>query len=68
MTRNLPMPIEQRRALVESKGVTLDGQPATVCGSRNDFATVRAIRTGIHFEWAWETVARIVARDGAFRS
>jgi len=48
--------------------VTLDGKPAKIGGARNEFATVRLIRSGLSAEFAWPTVARIVARGGEFKS
>jgi hypothetical protein len=48
--------------------VTLDGEPAMVCGYRNDFATVCQLRGPLRLEWAWETVARIISNGGDFRS
>lgn len=65
MTYTGPDPVVDRRGLCEAT-VTLDGMPARVCGARNDFATVRNARYGVEF--AWPTVARIVAAGGQFRS
>jgi hypothetical protein len=59
--------IEQRRELCAAT-VTLDGQPAWIGGASLDFAIVRQIKTGLGAEWAWPTVARIVANGGAFKS
>lgn len=58
--------LDARRELCEAK-VTLDGQPAKICGTRNEFATVR-MGTGLAVEFAWATVALIVSRGGAFKS
>lgn len=64
------LPVDTRRALVERShtGVTLDGARAVVSGWRNDFATVTALPDGPNVEFAWETVARVLNRDGAFKS
>lgn len=59
--------LDQRRELCAAK-VTLNGQPATISGAMRDFAVVRDIKTGLGAEWAWVTVARIVANGGRFRS
>ncbi len=62
------MNIEQRYDLIATK-VTLDGRPARICGAKCQFAVVRALdgSTG-DFQWAWETVAHVVANGGRFRS
>lgn len=62
---NSPEVLAARYALVAAQ-VTLDGHPAKVCGARLPFARVRSGAS--EAEFAWETVARIVARDGAFKS
>lgn len=56
-----------RYALTAAK-VTLNGQPAKVTGALNDYAKVTQIESGLSCEWAWETVARIVANGGRFFS
>jgi hypothetical protein len=48
--------------------VTLDGKPAKVSGALQPFATVAQLPSGNAVEFAWSTVARIVAKDGSFRS
>lgn len=50
--------------------VTLDGKRAMVTGYKNRFATVRAFGSGNGgpVEFAWETVERVVANGGDFRS
>jgi hypothetical protein len=58
---------EERQALVDTKGITLDDDPATISGTRLDFAHIRA-SGGRNVEFAWSTVARIVANGGKFRS
>lgn len=55
--------LDERVALTQTP-VTLDGRPARITGYRNDFATDPARSA----EWAWLTVARIVARGGNFKS
>jgi hypothetical protein len=59
--------LAERQALCAAK-VTLDGQPAKVSGFRNEYAKVSIIKSGLSAEWAWETVARIVAKGGRFSS
>jgi hypothetical protein len=59
--------LDERMALCEAK-VTLNGKPAWISGARLRFAAVTDRKTGLSAEWAWPTVARIVARDGAFES
>lgn len=59
---------EQKYELAEAR-VTLDGKPATIRGVRNQFATVATVAVdGPAVEFAWTTVARVVANGGAFRS
>lgn len=64
------LPVDTRRALVErSRGLaTLDGKPAEVVGYMCDYATVHALGEPLHAVFAWETVARVLDRDGAFKS
>lgn len=61
------VPLDERRELCAAD-VTLDGRPARIAGSRNDFATVRVRATGLGAEWSWPTVRRVVANGGEFRS
>lgn len=63
-----PIPLEERRELVDTKGVTLNGKPAVITGAGLDFAVVIDMKTGLGAEWAWETVRRIVDKGGAFKS
>ena len=59
--------LTERRALAATR-VTVDGAPAAIGGTRNGrFANVIRLSDGASWEWAWPTVRRIVARDGAFR-
>jgi len=58
---------DERYELTQAR-VTLNGERAVICGARHDVATVRAISSGLGCEWAWPTVARIVANGGAFKS
>jgi hypothetical protein len=46
----------------------LDGKDATISGRQNDFATVSVLPNGPSYEFAWPTVARIMARDQHFES
>ena len=59
--------LSERYELIDAK-VTLDGNRAKISGARNDFAMVRVIPSGLGCEFAWSTVARIVAKGGAFKS
>lgn len=58
--------LEDRRALC-AQPCTLDGRPAVILGAREPFATVCDKSTGAGAQWAWETVARVMARGGAFK-
>jgi hypothetical protein len=60
----------RKAELVElSRGLaTLDGHPAYVYGYNLEFARVHDTVTGASYEWAWETVERVLAKGGAFKS
>ncbi|KXO93005.1 Uncharacterised protein (plasmid) [Tsukamurella tyrosinosolvens] len=62
--------LAERRALVQTAGITLDGRPASIGGARNDFASVSTTDGGplVDVEFAWATVARVVDAGGDFRS
>jgi len=56
----------QKRELAETP-VTLNGLPAQIVGVKLDFAKVRTLDPyGPEIEYAWPTVARIVASGGKF--
>jgi len=59
--------LDQRRDLC-SIDVTLDGKPARIAGAKLPFAIVREAQSTKSVEFAWETVVRIIANGGAFRS
>jgi hypothetical protein len=61
------VPYERRCELVDEH-VTLNGEAATICGTRQPFATVKQLGGIGQAEWAWETVERIVANGGAFKA
>lgn len=65
--QELALTPEGRHELCDTD-VTLNGEEARITGAERRFATVTQIRTGLGCEWAWGTVARIVASGGAFRS
>jgi|DEB0MinimDraft_4_1074332.scaffolds.fasta_scaffold190919_1 hypothetical protein len=58
---------DERYDLVNTP-VTLNGQPAQIAGAKMDFPIVRNIETGEHYEYAWQTVAHVVANGGNFKS
>lgn len=61
----MSVPMERRRELIDTP-VTLNGEPAKVCGFQLDFPVVRSRKC--HAEFAWQTVDHVVKnRDGAFR-
>jgi hypothetical protein len=47
---------------------TLDGKPARIQGRLNEFATVATLPDGPAYQWAWETVDRIMKAAGNFKS
>jgi hypothetical protein len=63
------MKYSERLALVDTQGITLDGEPAKIMGAMEDFATVAIFPNGYGFQWSWEAVKRIVEeKDGKFTS
>jgi hypothetical protein len=60
--------IADRRELCQTRTATLDGHPAVISGARNTFATVATLTGITRAEYAWPTVARIIARGGDFQS
>lgn len=48
--------------------VTLNGAPAIIRGAFQRFATVELRDAGLGAQWVWETVARVMAKGGAFKS
>lgn len=64
----MTIPEHSRRALCDTHA-TLDNQPALITGSMMPFAMVRSLTSSLSAEFAWETVAHIVAdRAGSFKS
>lgn len=59
---------ERKYELIEAR-VTLDGKPAKISGARQQFAVVATLNPdGPAVEFAWTTVARVVANGGQFHS
>ena len=48
------------------KGATLDGQPATVMGRLNRFATVGQINGNLTVKYSWQAVKRRMNKDRVF--
>lgn len=46
----------------------LDGRPAIICGACNPFATVAQYPAGLAVDFAWQTVAHVLASGGSFTS
>jgi hypothetical protein len=61
------IPQDERRELVHAD-VTLDGIRAKITGYCRPYANVTAFPDGPSVEFAWSTVARVVANGGAFKS
>ena len=53
---------------MDGKDFALDGKPARIQGRLNGFATVATLLDGPAYEWAWETVDRIMKAGGNFTS
>lgn len=54
--------------LADGVQITLDGEKAKITGARMDFATVVSYESNKRFEWAWDTIVRVLLKDGAFKS
>jgi len=69
MTR-AAMRLERRRLAHEYAGArcTLNGAPATIGGRQLDFAHVGQIDGPLRVEYAWQTVAHVMAAGGAFNA
>jgi len=68
MRNTATLSLEAKRELCWTDGVTLDGEPAMIMGARNAFAQVATLRIdGGFVEFAWPTVAQIVAEGGTFK-
>ena len=62
------MTTQEKTALIDAHGVTLNGKPAKVFGRLMPFARVRQIPEGLDVEFAWGTVQHIISTGGAFKS
>lgn len=68
VTMPTPATYEDRLALVQSEGITMDGQPAHIAGARLDWPVV-VREDGLRVEFAWSTVLYVVKElGGKFRS
>jgi hypothetical protein len=63
MNSNIPAKDALREAFA-SVNVTLNGEPAKICGFDNPFATVAQIPSGLSADWSWSAVGRIVDNHG----
>jgi hypothetical protein len=57
-------PTRDQQAALCATSVTLNGEPARITGAGQPFARVVQTRTGLGAEWAWVTVAHVVANHG----
>lgn len=64
---SIGLTLQEKRELCQAH-VFLDDKPARIVGARLDFATVYQTPNGQTYEWAWETVARIIENGGRFYS
>ena len=61
------IPYDERHRMINTRSVTVNGNPAQLSGAMNDFATVTDRTTGLSAEWSWETVKRVIDhREGRF--
>ena len=59
---------EEKDALVDTKGITLNGKPAKINGRREPFASVCELNGPLKVEFAWRTVKNIIANGGQFKA
>ena len=62
-----PVTVNERVALCNATA-TINGRPARVSGWGKDFATVTDMTLGLSCQFAWQTVALVVSKGGAFKS
>ena len=58
----------QKRWNACGEHVTLNGQPAAIKGVLCNHATVATLPDGPAFQFAWETVYRVIENGGQFKS
>ncbi len=63
-----PLPQHEIDALVDTKGVTLNGKPAKIQGRLEGFANVSELDGPLSVQYAWSTVKNIVASGGQFKA
>lgn len=59
-----PHDVDDRLMLCMAEGTTLNGLPARICGWAQHDATIFQIETGWCARFPWETVTRVVVRNG----
>ncbi len=59
--------LDDRRRMT-TRPCTLNGERAAIVGSRNPFATIVQIPSGLETEYAWQTVARVLDAGGRFHT
>ncbi len=65
------MTTQEKTALIDAQGVTLNGIPAKVVGRLMPFARVRQDGPpgeALDVEFAWGTVQHVISTGGAFKS
>jgi len=61
-------PLDEAGRLFVGHECTLDGKPAVIAGRQLDAGVVANYPNGGRVEFAWPTIARIMANGGEFRS
>ena len=62
------VPLEEAGRLFVGERCTLDGVQATISGTTLKFGWVSQWPRGLRVEYAWPTIARIMANGGEFKS
>lgn len=58
----------ERRRILSTQPVTLDGIPARIVGLQRDFALVVALDGTTAAEWSWQSVKLICESGGQFQT
>lgn len=67
MERNVDdvMSLDERYELMYTKGITLNGKPATISGAKLLFPTVAALDGSCNATWNWTSIKHIITNSGA---
>lgn len=58
------MSLDERYELMYTKGITLNGKPATISGAKLLFPQVAALDGSCNAEWNWTAIKHIITNNG----